>query len=126
MTSNVSNDSTYESVRSCWCSTLDNLDWRQVSNFAPLPIAKVLAILKEKMNVNCHQVERQNAKVKKESQKKRKFTFSEFQTLTRFSSREAFLVGLNLYTIGVVALSKGKWARPFISQILEISKIKIN
>ncbi len=68
---------------------MDPLDRGQVSKFLPLPIAKVLAILKEKIYANYHQVERLNAKVKKNHERKESLLFSEFQTLTRFSSREA-------------------------------------
>ncbi len=102
------------------CSTVDRLDRGQFSNFFPRPIAKLFAILKGKYKQfsSGWTIKR---KRKKESRKKKKFTFSEFQTLTRFSSREACLVGLNLYKIGVVSLSKRKWARPLRSQILKIS-----
>ncbi len=62
---------------------------RQLSNFLPLPIARVLAILKEKIYVKFHQDHQSSAKSKKESRKKRKFNLSDFQTLSRFSSREA-------------------------------------
>ncbi len=104
----------------CWCSTRHILDWGQLPIFGPFPVAKVLAILKRE-NIcklsSCRTIKR---KSKKQSRKKRKFTLRAFQTLTRFSSSEACLVGLNLYTTGVVSSSKRQWARPFRIEILKI------